>query len=519
MTTNTTASAATAGPRHTISRIARGLPFVAAATLLPLVTTAPAYAASNTICVGNPSGGCDAHAASISAAVLTANSNGVDDLILVGAGTYADGPYFLDSDVSMKGSGQGVTILTLPASANDDEYLTANGGDVSDLTVKMAAAESGNDAGLVLRPGSTAFRVSVDGAGTLAATGIESEDAIITQSVVHMPVTPGSSSRGVFSEGGTIVADSVIAGHLAYGASSSSTADTVSRVKIKASGSGVATDVGTVNVDNVLIDLGSSDGTGLLAANFNANPIAKSINASHVTVVGGGDNSRGAFAYAANPNALQVSTIQLQNSIIRGPETALAVMAGNNGSVGGNSTATITASYSNWASKSEVPMANGTAQVVQGPGNLNVDPAFVNAAGGNYALKTSSPVVDKGDPIAGGPAMDLVRKNRINDGNGDGSAVRDMGAYEMYDTVAPQTRFTVKPAKTVTTRTVTFKFKSSESGSTFKCKLDKGAWRSCTSPKKLQVKVGKHVFKVRAKDAAGNTDATPAVYRFKRVAR
>jgi hypothetical protein len=30
--------------------------------------------------------------------------------------------------------------------------------------------------------------------------------------------------------------------------------------------------------------------------------------------------------------------------------------------------------------------------------------------------------------------------------------------------------------------------------------------------------VGKHRFSVRAKDAAGNIDATPATYRFKRAA-
>ena len=38
----------------------------------------------------------------------------------------------------------------------------------------------------------------------------------------------------------------------------------------------------------------------------------------------------------------------------------------------------------------------------------------------------------------------------------------------------------------------------------------------CNSPKKYKVKVGKHTFKVRATDQAGNT-GQPAKYKFERV--
>jgi hypothetical protein len=51
-------------------------------------------------------------------------------------------------------------------------------------------------------------------------------------------------------------------------------------------------------------------------------------------------------------------------------------------------------------------------------------------------------------------------------------------------------------------------------GATFKCKLDKGAFKPCRSPKTYKVKPGKHVFKVEAIDVAG-ADKTPATYRFK----
>jgi hypothetical protein len=61
----------------------------------------------------------------------------------------------------------------------------------------------------------------------------------------------------------------------------------------------------------------------------------------------------------------------------------------------------------------------------------------------------------------------------------------------------------------------TFKFASGEQGSTFTCKLDSKKSRACTSPKSYRnVAPGKHAFRVRARDRAGNRDATPVVKRF-----
>ena len=79
------------------------------------------------------------------------------------------------------------------------------------------------------------------------------------------------------------------------------------------------------------------------------------------------------------------------------------------------------------------------------------------------------------------------------------------------DSIPPQTTITSGPANPTRTTTASLGFVSSETGSTFECSLDGGVFASCVSPKNYTVANGSHTFRVRAKDVAGNVDATPAV--------
>jgi hypothetical protein len=79
------------------------------------------------------------------------------------------------------------------------------------------------------------------------------------------------------------------------------------------------------------------------------------------------------------------------------------------------------------------------------------------------------------------------------------------------DKTAPDTTITKSPSNITNSTSATFEFSSSESGSTFECSLDGGAWARCTSPASYDgLSNGNHTFEVRAKDAAGNIDSTPA---------
>ena len=84
----------------------------------------------------------------------------------------------------------------------------------------------------------------------------------------------------------------------------------------------------------------------------------------------------------------------------------------------------------------------------------------------------------------------------------------------------PQTRLKGKPRKVGHDRTPTFRFSSSEAGSTFQCKIDRKPFRRCRSPFTLKrLAFGDHVFKVRARDVGGKVDPSPATFRFEVVKR
>lgn len=521
------------------------------------------------ICVNRPGDpDCQERPATIPAAVSIAQMDGLDSVIRIGPGTYTDGPYVFDGSASSltiqgsnNGAGPNATLLKGGAAA---PYVSGTNVTIRNVRVEVS--------------GSGAQGIALRGAGSIAQNVIVADD----------PAAPASTAVGIGLETGAKVTNSIVnlyRGSGNTGVDQASGPAQVSRATVRTSGTGVVAGGGALAIDNTVLNLDTSGQTGLRAE------AGSTVDARHLTVVGGTGGSRGVLATSSGAAA----AVSLVNSIVWGPAVSVAA-AGAAASVNVHHTDFQTTDESNSGSVTQ----NGGA-------NLDVDPAFIDPVssgpgGGDLALRSGSPVVDKGDPLTS-TNDDRNGDGRAFDGDGNGSPIPDLGAYELrdikppvttfvarppaatndntpvfqfrsehgarfecrldagafqpcsspttttplpdgphtfsvratdavfnvepnppttgftVDTKAPDTAFTKKPPKRFHKAKVKFKFVSTEPGTKFQCRLDNLPWRSCHSPFRHSVKVGKHRLLVRAVDAAGNQDRSPARYKFKRVAR
>lgn len=480
--------------------------------VIAVVGASSAYAATNTICVDPLVVTCEA---TIQDAITAAASDGVDSVINIPPGTYTDGPYNFEAPagqtLTVNGSGAS-TIFTFTSDPGAQTFVTVNGSTLTGVAVQMPASSPGDssDRGISAGNDSVLDSVIVDGSVANEGTGIMAADSEIVGSAVSM-ITSGST-QGISSNGDNDISETTIEATVAFAASSNTPADQLSRLTMSGS-LGVWVSNGAVHIENSTIEV-STGGTGLRLANFNSGTQPATLTADHLTVVGsGGSGSLGVLAYAATPTAKQTVSATVTNSIVRGFETSFQAQASNNGSQGGASSANISAGHTAYENVGTViDSTTGSGGVTFTGGMLTADPML--PGGGDLHPPIGSPVIDAGDPVAGGGTLDLDGNDREQDGNGDDVDRRDMGAYELIDTTAPVTAITAGPPATSNDVTPTFTFGAGKD-LTFTCQVDGGAEVACTSPfTTAALSNGSHTVKVRATDTQGNADASPASFAF-----
>lgn len=128
-------------------------------------------------------------------------------------------------------------------------------------------------------------------------------------------------------------------------------------------------------------------------------------------------------------------------------------------------------------------------------------------------LAATGPVIRHTFASAGGSNVEVtVTDAHSNETAVSGNLMVNLPPVPPQPPIPPDTLINAKPAKSTKSKSATFKFLSSLTGSKFECRLDKAGWSSGKSPKKpKKLKPGKHTFRLRA--IKGDLiDKTPASY-------
>ena len=216
---------------------------------------------------------------------------------------------------------------------------------------------------------------------------------------------------------------------------------------------------------------------------------SESVTARNDTVIGdGGSGSIAALAHAqATSGASNSAEVEIRSSIIRG----FAKNFDRSGGAAGPDAAPadILVAYSDYDPNLPKTDAGGQGSINETTpgGNTSADPGFRSTSSPpDFHLLPTSPLIDRGDPASPDPAVfsppestvDFDGRARKVDGDGNGKARVDVGAFEFQQTRPTIASATATPKTPSTGQSVSFKGVASDSDGepvTFHWKFGNGA--------------------------------------------
>jgi hypothetical protein len=457
---------------------------------------APASALATTFCVAKPScvsaGGTsepDLQSA------LNAAMGGGRDRIELGPGTFSGGHDDAGNAVDIVGSGNDTQLTVDPADATQSLDMAEPTSVVSDLLVRIPAGNSHR--GIDLAATATRVTITSDDMAATGTTGIRlGGTGIFEDGSIAAPEASQSSAVTTQANTGGIVRRSSLSGLLGVVHQSGGTL-TLSRLTIMPKGTGVASTVGpnTINMDDSLVLMQPGSQAALDAFKSGAGTLT--INARHVTAIGTGEAvTRGASTLATGAGA--IATINVDDSIVRGFEASFQGTALTGGS------ATVNVNFTN-RETANIGTVNETNVTT-------INPNFADPAASDYRLRFNSPLLDSGNPGAGGPTADLNGNARVVDGDANGTPTRDPGAYE-YQRAAPSVTAGANPVSGPPGTSFAFSATGSDvdgDALTYSWAFDDGTGASGASVSHAFTPLGAHSGTVTVSDPTGLTAASTA---------
>ena len=456
--------------------------------------------------------------ASVQTALSAAQGPGADR-VLIGAGTFdvpSGGLTYNGDRVEIVGAGSGSTVLRGPTTGLGEVMLsvTHSGAGRSRLTglgFRIGPANPSSpvpNSAVLARGGFDVSAVEVRGPES-GGWGVEL-DSLSTLAASSIELSLSAETVGVFVRSGpptgdALVEDSAITAFLGT-LNDGGRGIRVRRTSISTNVCGICGGPGPVFAENVLVKLAPDSVSGASAFSTRAISSSSSIDVRNSTAVGGNSGSVGLSVESGNPAPASGT---LTNSIIRTPGVSLR----REYEISSGSTSNITASHNAFHPAAVVQDASGHGSIVNTAPRTD-DPLFLgDPALGEFRLRHDSPLIDAGNPgAAPTPTDDFEGDPRPVDGNGDGSAVRDLGAFE-YQRKAPAVTAAAAPAAAFPGDPITWTASGSDPDGdplTYSWSWDDGATGSGASVTHAFTPLGSHSGTVTATDPTGLSSTSTA---------